>query len=190
MARWEPNARGRLVLAALDLFAGQGYDSTTVTQIAERAGLTKATFFRHFPDKREVLFAGQEVHARLLAAGAAAAPDSATPYEAVAAALDALTASFTAEQRQFGPRLMTVIAGNPELQERATFKRAALAAALTSALSKRGVPDLTAGLAAELGVRAFHRAFERWVDPASQQTLTELARQALGELRAATAALG
>ena len=190
MARWEPNARERLVLAALDLFAEQGYDNTTVTQIAERAGLTKTTFFRHFPDKREVLFAGQEVHSRLLADGVAAAPDPATPLEAVAAALDALTASFTAEQRDFGPRLLMVIAGNPELQERAAFKRAALAAALTSALGKRGVPDLTASLAAELGVLSFHRAFEHWVDPASQQTLTELARQALDELRAATATLG
>ena len=190
MARWEPNARQRLVLAALDLFAEQGYDNTTVTQIAERAGLTKTTFFRHFSDKREVLFAGQEAHSRLLADGAGAAPQEATPLEAVAAALDALTASFTAEQREFGPRLLTVIAGNPELQERAIFKSAALAATLTSALGKRGVPGLTASLAAELGVHAFHLAFERWVDPASRQTLTELARQALGEVRAATATLG
>jgi hypothetical protein len=118
-----------------------------------------------------------------------AAPDSATPLEAVAAALDALTAGFTAAQREFGPRLLTVITDNPELQERATFKRAALAAALTSALGKRGVPDLTAS-AAELGVRVFHRAFEHWADPASQQTLTELAHQALDELRAAAATLG
>ena len=190
MARWEPNARARLVLAAVDLFAEQGYDNTTVTQIAERAGLTKATFFRHFPDKREVLFAGQEVHSRLLADGVTAAPDSATPFEAVAAALDALTASFTAEQREFGPRLLTVIAGNSELQERATFKGAALVAALTSALGQRGVPDLTATLAAELGVLAFHRAFECWIDPASDQALTELARQALDDVRAATATLG
>jgi AcrR family transcriptional regulator len=190
MARWEPNARQRLVLAALDLFTEQGYDNTTVIQIAERAGLTKATFFRHFTDKREVLFAGQEVHARLLADGAAAAPDSATPLEATAAALDALTASFTTEQREFGPRLLAVIADNPELQERATFKAATLSAALTSALGKRGVPELTASLAAELGVRAFYRAYGNWVDPASQQTFTELARQALDELRAATAALG
>jgi AcrR family transcriptional regulator len=190
MARWEPNARERLVLAALDLFAEQGYDNTTVMQIAERAGLTKATFFRHFPDKREVLFAGQEVHSLLLADGAAAAPDSATPIEAVGAALDALTASFTAQQRDFGPRLLTVIAANSELQERATFKSAALAAALTTALGKRGVPELTASLAAELGVRAFHGAFERWIDPASQLTLTELAHQALDELLAAAVALG
>lgn len=190
MARWEPNARGRLVLAALDLFAEQGYDNTTVTQIANRAGLTKTTFFRHFPDKREVLFAGQEAHSRLLADGAAAAPDSATPLEAVAAALDSLTASFTAEQREFGPRLLTVIAGNPELQERATFKRAALAAALTSALGKRGIPDLTASLAADLGARAFDRAFDRWIEPSSQHTLTELAQEELQALRTAATSLG
>jgi AcrR family transcriptional regulator len=190
MARWEPNAPQRLVLAALDLFAEQGYDNTTVTQIAGRAGLTKATFFRYFPDKREVLFAGQQVHSRLVADGVAAAPDSATPLEAVAAALDALTASFTAEQREFAPRLVTVIADNPELQERATFKRAALAAALTSALAKRGVPDLTASLAADLGARAFGRAFERWIEPSSQRTLPELAREELQALRTATASLG
>jgi AcrR family transcriptional regulator len=158
--------------------------------VAERAGLTKATFFRHFPDKREVLFAGQEAHAQLVAEGAAAAPDAATPLEVVAAALDALTASFTAEQREFAPRLLTVVAGHPELLERATFKRAALAAALAGALGKRGVPELTASLAGELGAHAFYRAFERWVEPASGQTLTELARQALDELRLAAAALG
>ena len=190
MARWEPNTPQRLVLAALDLFAEQGYDNTTVSQIASRAGLTKTTFFRHFSDKREVLFAGQEVHSRLLADGAAAAPDSATPLEAVAAALDALTATFTAEQREFGPRLLTVIAGNPELQDRAAIKRAALAAALTSALSKRGVPNLTASLAADLGTRAFDRAFARWIQPSSQQTFTELAREELQALRTAAMALG
>jgi len=190
MARWEPNARQRLVLAALDLFTEQGYDNTTVTQIANRAGLTKTTFFRHFSDKREVLFAGQEVHSRLLADGAAAAPDSATPLEAVAAALDALTASFSAEQREFGPRLLAVIASSPELQERATFKRAALAAALTSALGKRGVPDLTASLAADLGARAFDRAFDRWIEPSSQQTFPELAHEELQALRTAAMALG
>jgi AcrR family transcriptional regulator len=190
MARWEPNARERLVLAALDLFADQGYDNTTVTQIANRAGLTKTTFFRHFSDKREVLFAGQEAHSRLLADGAAAAPDSAAPLEAVAAALDALTASFTAEQRERAPQLLAVIADNPELQERATFKRAALTAALASALGKRGVPDLTASLAADLGARALDRAYDRWIEPSSQQTLTELASEELQALRNAAMALG
>jgi AcrR family transcriptional regulator len=189
MGRWEPNARERLVRAALDLFTEQGYDATTVAQIAERAGLTKTTFFRHFPDKREVLFAGQDTHVRLLADGIAAAPDSATPLDAVAAALDVATVAFTPAQREFGPQLLAVVASNSELRERAAFKRTSLAAAIAEALQKRGVPDPTASLAAELGVRAFYDAFARWGDPATKQTFTELARQALHELRVANARL-
>jgi len=190
MGRWEPNARERLVRAAVDLFAEQGYDATTVNEIAERAGgLTKTTFFRHFPDKREVLFAGQEIHSRLLADAIGAAPDSATPLTAVAAALDAIAALFTDDRRDFGARLLTVIAGNSELQERAAFKRAALAEAMTAALGQRGVPDLTASLAAELGARAFYQAFEDWCDPANQQPLADLAHLALDKLKTAIAAL-
>ena len=191
MARWEPNARERLVRAALDLFAEQGYDATTVNQIAERAGgLTKTTFFRHFSGKREVLFAaGQEVHSRLMADAIAAAPDSATPLEAVASGLDAVTATFTGDRRELSARLRAVIAGNSELRERAMSKRAALAEAMTDALRKRGVPDPAASLAAELGARAFYHAFDQWADLANQQTFTDLARRALGELRSAIATL-
>lgn len=190
MGRWEPNTRERLVRAALDLFTEQGYDATTINEIAERAGgLTKTTFFRHFPGKREVLFAGQEMHSRLVGDAVAAAPNSATPLQAVASALDAVTATFTDDRRDFSARLREVIAGNSELRERAASKRTALAEAMTDALRKRGVPDPAASLAAELGVRAFYRAFDDWSDPANQQTLTELTRQTLGELRAAIATL-
>ena len=189
MARWEPDARQRLVRAALDLFTEQGYDNTTVAQIAERAGLTKSTFFRHFPDKREVLVAGQDTLCRLFADGIAAAPSSATPLEAVAEALDAAAGAFTPDRRELGPKLQAVIAANSELQERDALKRVGLAAAMTDALQKRGVPDPAASLAAELGVLAFKRAFARWADPANQQELSELARQSLHELQAASAAL-
>ena len=88
MPRWEPGARERLVVAAVDLFTEQGYDATTVAQIAERAGVTKSTFFRYFPDKRELLAAGQETLSRLLAEGIAEAPEGASPLEAVAAGLE------------------------------------------------------------------------------------------------------
>jgi AcrR family transcriptional regulator len=190
MARWEPHTRERLVRAALDLFTAQGYEATTVNEIAERAGgLTKMTFFRHFPDKREVLFAGQDMHSRLLADAIAASPGPATPLQAVAAALDAITSTFTDDRREFAARLRAVIAGNSELRERAAFKRNGLTEAVREALEKRGVPDLTASLAAELGIHAFYRAFDQWADPASQQTLTDLTRHALDELRAATATL-
>jgi AcrR family transcriptional regulator len=191
VVRWEPNTRERLVRAALDLFTEQGYDATTVSEIAERAGgLTKTTFFRHFPDKREVLFAGQEIHSRILADAIAAAPGPATPVQAVAAALDALAVTFTDDRREFARRLLVVVAANSELRERSAFKHIGLTEAMTQALEKRGAPELTASLAAELGMRAFDRAFGQWADPASDQTLTELTGQALGELRAATATLG
>jgi len=192
MARWEPNARERLVRAALDLFTEQGYDGTTVNEIAQRAGgLTKTTFFRHFRDKREVLFAaGQEVHSQLMVDAIAAAPDSATPLQAVAAALDAVSATFTDGRREFSARLREVIADNSELRERAGIKRAALAEAMTGALHERGVPDPAASLAAELGARAFYQAFDLWSASASQQSLADLARQTLDELRAAIATLG
>src|SRR6201986_3862350 len=88
MARWEPGARERMVLAAAALFAEQGYDATTVAQIAKRAGVTKSPFFRYFPDKRELLVAGQEVLSRLLVEGIAEAPEAASPLEAVAAGLE------------------------------------------------------------------------------------------------------
>ncbi len=116
MARWEPDSRMRLVRAAIDLFAEQGYDETTVAEIATRAGLTKATFFRQFRDKREVLFAGQDAHSSLLAEGVAAAPDGATPLELVASALDRVTGSFVEEQRAFGARLRAVVASHDELR--------------------------------------------------------------------------
>jgi AcrR family transcriptional regulator len=179
----------RLVRAAIDLFAEQGYDDTAVAQIAERAGLTKATFFRHFRDKREVLFAGQEHHAALLAEGVAAAPDGATPLELVAAALDHATASFMPEQREFGSRLRAVTASHDELVERAAFKQARLAEALATALAERGVDGTTARLAADLGVEAFHRGFARWSDGTGPETYAALARAELDALHAAAVAL-
>jgi len=91
--RWEPNARVRLIESALELFEEQGYDETGVAEIAQRAGLTKTTFFRHFPDKREVLFAGQEAHSELLAQAVADAPPHATPLQMVRSALEALAGS-------------------------------------------------------------------------------------------------
>ncbi|WIB36010.1 TetR/AcrR family transcriptional regulator [Curtobacterium sp. MCJR17_043] len=103
MARWEPGARERLVIAAVDLFTEQGYDATTVTEIAERAGVTKSTFFRHFPDKRELLVAGQETLSRLLAEGIAGAPTEASPLEAVAAGLERASGEMGPRNRELGP---------------------------------------------------------------------------------------
>lgn len=190
MARWEPNARERLVHAAVELFALQGYEATTVTQIAEQAGgLTKTTFFRHFTDKREVLFAGQEIHNRIVTDAIAEAPASATPLELVALALDALASSFAQDRRDIARQLRAVIARSAELQERSAAKRAALSDAMTHALRAHDVPHLVAGLAAELGTRAFYNAFEQWTSSEDPRTLVDYARVAFDELKTAMSVL-
>jgi len=191
MARWEPGARERIVLAAVDLFAEQGYDATTVAQITERAGITKSTFFRYFPDKRELLAAGQETLSRLLAEGIAEAPKGASPLEAVAAGLERASSQMGPMNRELGPRLKAAVAASAELQERNALKNVGLAAAMTDALVARGVPDPTARLAGELGVLAFKRGFAAWSD-GDRDAIGDLAPYtltALDELRAASASL-
>ncbi|MEU5261764.1 helix-turn-helix domain-containing protein [Amycolatopsis sp. NPDC021455] len=186
MARWEPNAPERLSKAALELFAERGYENTTVIDIAQRAGLTKSTFFRHFQDKREVLFGGGTL-AGLLAGAIAAAPASATPLEAVTHAMDAVgREAFTPDRREYTALRRTVIAANPELREREALKGLALTAAMTGALEQRGVPQLTACVAAELGALAMKIAYERWSGTADAG-FGEVARRALDEIQAAIA---
>src|SRR5215472_3630839 len=82
MGRWEPDARGRLERAALELYGERGFEQTTVAEIAGRAGLTERTFFRHFADKREVLFAGSAALRDLIVNAVTSAPASATPIDA------------------------------------------------------------------------------------------------------------
>jgi len=192
MARWQPGARERLIVAAVDLFTEQGYDATTVAQIAERAGVTNSTFFRHFPDKREVLVAGQETLSRLLAEGIAEAPAGASPLEAVAVGLERASSALEPANRDLGPRLMAAVAASAELQERDALKSVGLAAAMTAALVARGVPVPTAHLAGELGVLAFKLGYAQWSASERDDSggLAPYALAALDDLRAATASLG
>jgi AcrR family transcriptional regulator len=192
MARWEPGARERLVVAAVDLFTEQGYDATTVAQIAERAGVTRSTFFRYFPDKRDVLMAGQQTLSRLLAEGITEAPGDASPLEAVAAGLKRVSTAMGPMNRELGPRMKAAVAASSELQEREALKSVGLAAAMATALIARGVPDTTAQLAAELGVLAFKRGYAQWSedDRDAQNDLAHYTLPALNELRAASASLG
>ncbi|WP_042394655.1 TetR/AcrR family transcriptional regulator [Streptacidiphilus carbonis] len=190
MPRWEPDARERLVAAALHLFTEQGYDNTTVAEITERAGVAKSTFFRLFPDKREVLAAGQEVLSRLLTQGIAAAPEDASPLAAVAAGLDCAAEAMTPFNRELAPRVRAVIATSAELQERDQLKQVGLGAAMADALRARGVPDPATALAAEMGVLAFKDAFAAWTVPGNERELGELAHEALDRLRGSLTDLG
>jgi AcrR family transcriptional regulator len=187
MARWQPNAAGRLAKAAMELFAERGFDQVTVAEIAERAGLTERTFFRYFSDKREVLFAGSDEVKGVLVEAVVAAPESASPLQAVAAGLTAFC-TLLEEQRghQFARKRQCIIASNDELRERELIKLTTWATALADALRSRGVEDATASLAADVGMATFHSAFQRWVAAPQGPKLTSLLDETLDTLNTLT----
>ena len=176
------DAQGRLIKAAIDLFAEQGYDATTVAEIAERAGLTKRTFFRYFTDKREVLFFGSEELERTWLEALTATPSGASPLAAVMAGFDPIAGMFE-ERLPFARLRAGIIMANPELQERELIKLQRLAGSITAALVERGESLNAAMLAAQTGLTVFHVAFGRWVaqdDPAAFRRLID---ESLDELR-------
>jgi len=186
MSRWEPDARSRLEQAALKLYVERGFEQTTVAEIARDAGLTERTFFRHFADKREVLFGGSEMLRALLVDTIAGAPASIPPIEAVAAALDAAGTRLQ-ERREHSRQRQAVIDAHPELQERELLKLASLASAMADALRGRGVTDPAASLAAETGIAVFKIAFVRWHAEPGEPRLPRLIRDSFDALRTVTA---
>jgi AcrR family transcriptional regulator len=179
MVRWEPDSRGRLVQAAVELYGERGFENTTVAEIAERAGLTERTFFRHFADKREVLFDGAGTLQERLVGAVIDAPESAGPVEAVALALEA-AGEMIQTIREYSLKRQAIIAANTELRERELIKLASLATALAGALRARGV-------AAEVGIAVFRIAFERWISGGAEQELPQLIRESLHQLQAVAA---
>jgi AcrR family transcriptional regulator len=187
MGRWQPDSRGRLQEAALGLYAERGFDQTTAAQIAAQAGLTERTFFRHFADKREVLFGGSAILQERIVAGVAGAPDADGPLDAVSRGLDAAAAMLGQFRRDLSRQRQAVIAANPELRERELAKLADYAAAVASALRQRGVSDPQATLAAEAGMTVLRVAIQRWASEDEERDLAAIMRDSVAELRAVTA---
>ncbi|MEV0251645.1 TetR family transcriptional regulator [Nocardia sp. NPDC050712] len=179
MPRWESDAQGRLERAALELFETQGFERTTVAQIARTAGLTERSFYRYFPDKREVLFAGNELETHLVTRVEAAAPDL-MPFEALLTALGTADKAF--RSREFLLRRVGVIAANPALAERDLIKLADVANALTRALERRGIDSGEARFISDIAIAISRRATSRWLaNP--DATFSELITRAAAELR-------
>jgi AcrR family transcriptional regulator len=189
MSRWAPDARERLESAALELFAENGYEATTVAEIADRAGLNRATFFRHFTDKREALFGGEEKLATLFAAGIRDAAPDASLAECLQAAFEAVDVIMTPEQRTKSLIRVRLVAGIPEVQERGLLKHARIAEAMSNALRDRGLDDLTARLGAEVAMLAFSIATQRWLAAPKHKRFSAHASTALVDLQARTVQL-
>jgi AcrR family transcriptional regulator len=182
MSRWEPDAQGRLIKAALSLFDHQGYEETTVADIAASAGLTKRTFFRYFSDKREVLFSGADELERLWVDAVAEAPEGAGALAAVEGSLDVVADAFT-ERHAFARIRARIIGSNPELRERELIKLERLASSIAAVLEERGATPNAAELAARTGVQIFHLAFACWIAQDDPDALRLFMHEALEELR-------
>ena len=183
MSRWSPDSRGRLEQAAYDLFLEQGYERTTVADIAKRAGLTERTFFRQYADKREVLFGGgAALQDAMLAALDGAAADLPT-IEAVQIAVEAI-AEVMRGRRDLARERSAIVAAHPDLEERERTKRATMTAELASGLRRRGVAEPRASLAASMGIAVFFVQFARWLDDPAARELVELVREGFAEVRA------
>ncbi|MET9914062.1 TetR family transcriptional regulator [Streptomyces sp. NPDC006476] len=184
MARWDPGTEERLRKAALELFTEHGYDHVTVTDIAERAGITRRTYFRYFPDKREVLFAHSD---ELAAAVAEAVRDAEPGTDDMAAALNALATAGTylTEHAKDPAQRQAVIRSSPELEERERTKLAALTAAIQTALASRGTANAQARTVAQLAGLAFANAYTRWIELEGAADFRDCLRNATDTLREA-----
>lgn len=185
MPRWDPEAAERLKSAAIELFLERGYENVTVTQIAERAGLTRRTFSRYFADKRDVLFGGSDQLPPALAAAVLAADSALSPYAALVAALAEVGTELADRVAPLAAQRRAVVAASPELQERARTKFADVAVALAGALHKRGVDAGNARLLATVGVAIFQCGFDRWVDDPDAAGLSTRIREAAEQLAGA-----
>jgi AcrR family transcriptional regulator len=186
MSRWEPNARGRLEQAALELYVERGFDQTPVAEIAKRAGLTERTFYRHYADKREVLFGDGTTLPTLLANAVIETPDSMAPIDAVAGALEHW-GELIQERRAGALRRQVIIDANAELRERELTKLATITLAMAGALRERGVQEPTASLAAEAGIVVLKVAYARWISATGSPDLPQMIRESFRELKSVTA---
>lgn len=185
MGRWQPDSRGRLQEAALTLYSERGFDQVTVAQIAEMAGLTERTFFRHFTDKREVLFGGSSAVRDQVVAGVAGAPPTDGPLDAVARGLDAAANLLGQGRRDLVRKRHSVIAANAELREREFTKLADYSSSVATVLRQRGVPEPEATMAADAGMTVLRVALQRWAnDTEDGPDLAAVMRASLRQLRA------
>jgi AcrR family transcriptional regulator len=165
-----------MLMAALDAFTDEGFEQATVAGIAARAGVTERTFFRHFADKREVLFEGSDLLEEVVTGAVAAAPAGLPPVELVTSAFEAL-GPFFAERQEFARRRLAVISANASLLERELLKLHSLKSATADALRARGLPDPDAVLTAEFGGTIFQVGFQRWMnDPAAADIAAHIRR--------------
>jgi AcrR family transcriptional regulator len=181
MPRWEYGSEDRLRNAAIELFDEQGFEKTSVIEIAQRARVATRTFFRYFSDKREVLFAEAEGLRSVLVESILQAPDVKEPLQLVIGVL----AQFDWEglgSRDSQRQRHAVIVANPDLLERDLIKHHSIAVGFTEALCQRGVDVDVARLAASVGTEVFFTAYRQWLEVGETADLSTLSERAMSRL--------
>ena len=186
--RKQRQARQRIVAAADELFAAEGFDAVSVNEIAERAEVGRTTFFRHFGDKQEVVFAREQELLDLIAEEQVELPESAdsTPFDALRAlepVLLRLLERMTADRDGY-QRHLQLIDHHPELAARDAVKMQGVALRLKSLLTAHGCPTATANLASEIAMACYWTARRTSPDPATLVSGTRTAFEQTLELGA------
>jgi AcrR family transcriptional regulator len=172
------DARSRMKRAALDLFGEQGYQATTVDEIAARAGVTQRTFFRHFGDKGEVLFDDDEGLLAVVLGAVAAAPGDEGITGTVRRGLLALARHLEPARGELRRRA-AVIAAEDRLRERELLKLDRWHRRLHALLRERGVGEPDASLAVGLGAACFDAAYRSWLTDHGRTGLPRRVERAL-----------
>ena len=161
MPRSGKEARERLVRAALELFLERGFDAVTAAEIAARAGVTERTYFRHFPDKREVLFDGERALTEWVTEALASVPADVPLWPAIRRTVELIVPPLEAN-RPDSDRLAAIVAATPALRERAVSKEARLVATITDLLVGRGASADEAALVARTAWGVLAHAIGAW----------------------------
>ncbi|WP_345373402.1 TetR/AcrR family transcriptional regulator [Frondihabitans cladoniiphilus] len=161
MPRSGKEARERLTKAALELFAERGFDDVTTAEIAARAEVTERTYFRHFPDKREVLFDGERMLTEWVTAALSSVPSDIASWQAMRRTVDLIVPRLEAN-RVDGDRLAALIEVTPGLRERAAAKEVTLIGLLVDLLVARGAASDEAALVARTAWGVLGHAIGSW----------------------------
>ncbi|MCU1420457.1 MAG: TetR family transcriptional regulator [Microbacteriaceae bacterium] len=184
MSRWQPGTGGRIAEAAVSLFGERGFEGTTVADIAERAGVTRRTVFRYYPDKRDVIFGEYDGLRDLVGSAVALAPAGSSTPVVLGVALNAIADDVFAGAQQRVRVIRRIIAEDESLREREQHKNAVIASAGEDAFVARGLARTDARIAAGLGVLALSSALERWSEAPDGTSLGALVDEALATISA------
>ena len=159
--------RDELTEAAVKLLAFQGFEETTIEQMAAAAGVSRRTFFRYFQSKEDVVIATLSEMGDRLAAGLAARPPAEPPTTALQSALQLVFADKVAEHPEKTHRLARITVQTPSILARYLERQVVWKATLTGVLRDRmsaDPADLRPAVLVAVAFAAFDTALIRWVD--------------------------